>query len=1132
MNSMHWMGFSRTAVAAAVAVVAAAPALAQNTTASLSGRVLGPDGNPAAGATVTIVHVESGSTNTATTDAQGRYGVRALRPGGPYTITVARGSETERREGVFLALAETTSLDLRLVAAAQTIVVTGRGVSQTFNSANMGAGTSLGSRELESGASISRSLQDYARNDPRLSQIDKERGEIVALGQNNRFNSITIDGVTTNDTFGLEANNLPTLKQPISIDAIQSVQVNISNYDVTQTAYTGANINAVTKSGTNEFSGSLYYVFRNDSLAGKRFNRTTGQYIDPPTFEETLKGFTLGGPIIKDKLFFFASYEELESTRNAPSFGPIGSSQTNVGITTNAISQAQSIASSVWGMDVGTADASGLNLSVKDTLLKLDWNISDDHRASLRWTKTEQTEPQIVIFSSTALSLSSYLYLQNKEFESLVGQWFADWTPDFSTELKVSKREYGVLQPSVNGTRLPQVVLRFTGPVPAGVQGGNRDLFMGTERSRHFNVLNTDTTDIYAGANWTLGDHELKFGLDYADNEIYNAFLQDTNGQYRFECINGTYSFGEVNCGTASAATIEAAVLENFRNGRPAFYQVQLPLPGRVLGDGVATWSIRNLGLFVQDSWRVNSDLTVMFGARVDQQKVPVKPLANTAAAAPLVAGSVSGNTITRNSGGFGLNNSQTLDGNNLFQPRVGFNWNLGNNETRRQLRGGFGLFQGAAANVWLSNPFSNTGIATAFFSCGTAGACQAANASFSPNPDAQPPLAGQPPAANVDFLASNLEQPSVWKVNLAFETELPALPVVGRLVAGAEWVHTDVKSGIYYEHLNLGGPTRIGSDGRELYYTPQSYNPACWNANGSNISTGVCAGFRNRALSNPNFNNVLLAKGTGKGGGDALTLSLSRPARDGLGWSVAYTKTTAKEVSGLTSSVSNSNWASRAVFNPNEEVASNSAYLTRDRINAGLNWSKAFFGNNRTTLGVFYEGRRGRPYSWTFANDMNGDGLAGNDLMYIPSAPGSGEVVFRGGAAEEARFWQIVESNGALSGARGGVVGRNQSFSPFVNQIDLRLSQELPGFAAKHKTSITFDILNFGNLLNKRWGRIDEVGFNSNGGQRRTFVNFNGIDDQGRYIYSLQNAPSDLTTRQVRGESQWAVQATLRYQF
>jgi Carboxypeptidase regulatory-like domain len=1137
MNYRDGMGFSRTAMAAAVAVAVCAPALAQNTTASMGGRITGADNKPVAGATVTIKHIESGSTNTATTDTEGRYNARGLRAGGPYTITVSKGGAVEKRDDVFLLLAETLALDLSLGAPAQTIVVTGRGGSDKFNSSSMGAGTNIGSKELAAYASIQRNLQDYARNDPRLAQTDKERGEISAAGQNTRYNSITVDGLTNNDTFGLEANNLPTAKQPISIDAIQSVQVNLSNYDVTQKGYTGANINAVTKSGTNDFKGSVYYVTRDDKLVGKRFNRVTETYFDAPNFKESTKGFTLGGPIVPDTLFFFASYEDFSSSRTRPDFGPVGSAVTNVGITSSAISQAQNIASTNWGMNVGTAEVpGGLALKVKDALLKLDWNITDGHRASLRYTSTKQSEPFLVGFSATGLALSSWWFNQEKKLDSIVGQWTADWTDNFSTELKVSNRNYKSQPFPVNGTKLPAITLSFTGALPtdapAGTNANPRSLNFGTELSRHVNVLETKTQDAYFGGNLNLGDHDLKFGLDYANTDIYNAFLQNTNGNYTFRCENSSaaiaYSFGAINCATATADAVQAAVLENFRLGRPSSYTVQLPRTGRTLDDGVAIWSLGNTGLGLQDSWKINKELNVSFGLRMDRQSVPSKPIANTDAAAPLIAGSVTGTTVVRNKGGFGIDNTVTLDGNTLVQPRLGFNWNPGF-ELRSQVRGGVGLFQGAAANVWLSNPFSNTGAATAQLTCASYTACALVGAKFNPDPNTQK-LTGTIPAAAVDALSPGLQQPSVWKANLAFESELPELPVVGTMVAGVEWLHTKTKSGIYYQHLNLGGATRAGADGRELFYNAEGYNGACWNADGSSITAGACATpagqSRVRALSNPNFANVFLAKETSLGGGDAVTVSLSQASKSGLSWGLAYTYTTAKEVSPLTSSTSNSNWNGRNIFNPNEETLQNSNYLTKDRITANLNWSQALFDKYKTTVGVFYEGRRGKPYSWTYINDLNGDGISGNDLMYIPTAPGSGEVVFRGGAAEEAKFWDIVNSNSALSAAKGGVVGRNNTFAPWVNNIDVRVSQELPGFASEHKVGITLDILNFGNLLNKKWGRIDEIGFPSN----RSFVNYNGLSN-GKYIYSL-GSTEDYVTRQASGESQWAVQLTLRYSF
>ncbi len=1145
MNHESWMRFSRTALAAAVAVVLAAPALAQNTTAGVSGRVTGPDGSPLAGATVVIVHVESGSTSNLVTDADGRYAARGLRAGGPYTVTISKGGITDRREDVVLKLAETFNIDAELPVP-QTVVVTGRGISDKFNRANMGSGTAIGGRELAALASIQRNLQDYARTDPRLTQTDKGNGSISAAGQNSRFNSITIDGVTTSDTFGIEANNLPTKKQPISIDAIQSVQVNLSNYDVTQKGYTGANINAVTKSGTNDFHGSVYLVTRDQNLVGKAYNRASDTYTDFLPFKESTKGFTLGGPIVADTLFFFVGYEEFKSTKATPAFGPLGSGLINVGISQSAIDTAISTARTTWSIDPGTsAVPSNVELVVKDTLLKLDWNISDAHRANLRYSKTQQSDPIVTtLFGPSQLSLSSYWYVTDKTLETLVGQWFADWTPSFSTEFKVSQRDYKQRHTPVNGTRLPAIRLSFAGALPVGTTGvatGTRTLDFGTEISRQFNVLDTKTSDLYLGGNLNMGAHDLKFGADYANNEIFNAFLQNTNGNYTFACENSsatvTYTFGAITCNTATSAQVEAAVLENFRLGRPSSYTVQLPRAGRTLQDGAAHFSIANKGLFLQDSWKLDKTLSLMFGLRVDQQGVPDKPLFNTAAAAPLVAGGVSGTTVTRNSGGFGIDNSVTLDGARLLQPRVGFNWDLGG-ERRSQLRGGVGLFQGAAATVWLSNPFSNTGAAVAQLNCASFTACATANARFNANPDTQPTLTGTPPAAQVDAISPSLQQPSVWKANLAFEAELPALPVVGTLVASAELLHTKTKSGVFYQHLNLGAATRMGSDGRQLFYRPEGFDANCFSvaADGSvaNVTSGTCATpsgqSRNRALSNPLFANVIMATQTRLGGGDALTLTLSRPASEGWGWGVGYTHTEAKEVSPLTSSTSNSNWNGRNIFNPNEETLQNSNYMIRDRFTANLTWAQAFVGNYKTSVGVFYEGRKGKPYSWTYINDINGDQISGNDLMYIPSAQGSGEVVFKGGAAEEQRFWDIVNANPALAGAKGGVVGRNNSYAPWVNNVDMRLSQELPGFMKGHKATFTLDFLNFGNLLNKKWGHIDEIDFPS----RRSFVSYAGLDTNGKYIYSLNpnSASNNFITKQNERESQWAIQATLRYEF
>ena len=1111
MSNRHWSEFSRTAICAAIstiAIVATAPALAQNTTSAVSGRITTADGKGVAGANVAITHIESGSVNNLVTDADGRYAIRGLRVGGPYTITVSKGGDNAVREAVYLQLAENQAIDLTLGAEQlSTVVVTGAATSSRFNSAAMGAGTNIGRKELEAFASIARSLQDYARTDPRLAQTDKERGEISAAGQNSRYNAITVDGVRINDTFGLEANGLPTIKQPISIDAIQAVQVNVSNYDVSQQGYTGANINAVTKSGTNEFKGSLYYVYRDQDLAGRRINTTTGVYSRQPAFQESTMGFTLGGPIIKDKLFFFASYEELKSDRDSPQFGPMGSGQTNVGISPEQIAAAQAVAKSKYNLDIGGIPSAD-TLLVKDSLLKLDWNISENHRANVRYTKTDQSQPIAPGFSGTTLSLDSRWYTTNKSIESLVGQWFADWTDKFSTEVKLSKRDYLSVPETKSDT--PEVQLVWTTTSPTGTATGNRTLRFGTEETRHFNRLETNTTNAYVGGNLQLSDHELKFGGDYETNDVFNAFVRRAKGQYTFQ---GTDPVALYAAGLASA------------------YRVQLPKAGQSFDNAAAKMSFNNLGLFVQDTWTVSKKLSVMAGLRIDTIGIEDRPLANPVASAA-----------------FGYDNTHTVDGERLVQPRIGFNYAFDPVDQRKsQLRGGMGLFQGAAATVWFANPFQNTGMVLNDYECALNRCTGLNSVTYNPDPTKQPTLSTSA-RQNVDFLAPGVSQPSVWKLNLAFDTELPW----HGLVAGAEWLHTKTKQGLAYRHLNLGAPTGTTPDGREVYWNAKGQSSDCWTTGAvAPVTTGLCGNglagsnaatlANTRANRNNSFNDVTVVEATTQGNGNVMTLSLGGPNRGDLGWNIAYTHTIATEVSPLTSSTAFSQWANRPVFNPNEAVASNSSYTVRSRFSASMNWSKAMIGAYRTTFGVFYEGRTGKPYSWTFNNDMNGDGVAGNDLLYIPKAQGSGEVLYRlpgqtvaaSGAAAEAKFWSVVEGEYALRHAKGSVVGRNTAFSAFTNSFDLRLSQEIPGFFGKNKGVLSLDILNFGNLLNQRWGRINEIGFSDGtGGNVRKFVNYAGVDPAtGKAVYSV-NDPFTPTTKQNKGESQYAVQVTARYSF
>jgi outer membrane receptor protein involved in Fe transport len=1125
---------TKLALALSVAL-AGAPALAQNTTSAVGGRISSADGSPAAGAQVQIVHVESGSVSTVTTDVQGRYTARGLRTGGPYTIIVTKNGVSEKREGVFLELAETANVDATLGAPIATVNVSGnRALNELFNRDAMGTGTTISNQQLQIQASINRNLQDYVRIDPRVSQTDKERGEMSVAGQNSRYNSITVDGVAVNDTFGIEGSGSPTARQPISIEAIQSVQLNVANYDVTQKGYLGGNVNAVTKSGTNQWKGGVYYVYRDDRLSGQRYNVSTGVYSDTPEFKETTKGVWASGALVKDKLFIYALSEETDSSRSSPDYGPIGSTNgTTVAITQNEIAQVQSIMQSRYGVNAGGLSTGGKFVS-REQMLKFDWNINDNHRANLRYQRTTQSEPFFSTFNGTNLSLESSGYQQAKQLETLVGQVFSDWTPTFSTEFKASQRNYGSV-PKNNST-LPNIGVAFTGALPAdapsGVSTGTRTINLGTDSSRHYNILDTRTRDYYAGANWTLGDHAIKFGTDYSKNRSFDSFLTNAYGNYTFGCDNSlTYTSipgGKITCSTAPQAQVEAAVLENLRTGRFTSYTLQIPAPGYTLADTAQGFTLKNTGLFLQDTWNVNRQLTINAGFRFDKVNVDETPIFNpNVLQAPVLAAG------KRQTGGFGYDNRYTIDGTKLFQPRFGFNYKF-DTPRRTQLRGGVGLFQGAALQVWLGNPFQNNGMTVQQITCSSGGTtkCPTTGGTFSPDINNQPKLPASTPQASVDLTDKSVRQPSIWKANLAFDMELPWYG----LVASAEYLVGNVKSNVYFQHLNLGQSTRLGPDGRQLFWSPNGLDSKCFNVGNNSVSTVSGCSNTNKSLSNSAYGNVILMANTDKGESRVATLSLTYPMTRGFGWSVAANHTYATEVSNLTSSISNSNFNARSVFNPNEEVAANAAYLVKNRINAYANFEKAFFGKYRTRFGIFYEGRTGKPYSWTYKNDMNGDGIVGNDLMYIPKAFGSGEVTFAGDSAtshvNEQRFWDIVNANKALRQAAGGVVSRYGDFSSWTNSIDLRLSQEVPGLFSRNKARIDFSIMNFGNMLNRRWGHINEVQFFGSGGQTRGFVDYAGIDANGHYVYAVRSAADPLSIRQVKGESQWSMQITAHYEF
>ncbi len=596
-----------------------------------------------------------------------------------------------------------------------------------------------------------------------------------------------------------------------------------------------------------------------------------------------------------------------------------------------------------------------------------------------------------------------------------------------------------------------------------------------------------------------MGDHTIKGGVDYTQNDILNFFGRNLNGVYVFDNI------------------------EDFEANAASSYIVRAPRPdGGTLADVPANYTLKNTGVFLQDSWAINYNLNLMFGVRIDMPDFSDQKLFN-----PLIQQT------------YGYDNTNTVD-DKLVQPRFGFNYTF-DSDRPTQLRGGVGLFGGSPPNVWLAGTYQNTGLNYVEYTIRDRDDLVGV---FTPNvnppyiPDTGTNPACVPvatlsncPRANVDIAEPGLKLPSSWKANIAIDHELPWYGIV----ASAELLLTDVNDAIYFERLDLSdgtgsGATAVGQDGRPIYWNDEGLDPANSGFFGMTAGTNGAQVKANR----PNgIGDVLLMRNTNKGKSNQFTVGLSKSLVENWGWSLFYTHTAATEVSPLTSSQNTSNWGGTLIGHANENVAYNSRYAIEDRFTGTLNWQHDFFGDNTTSIGLFYEGRSGRPYSYIFFNDVNGDGANTNDLFYVPNGPG--DVLFTGGAAMEQAFFEWLNDNPELQRYQGQIAPANEFNARWVNTFDVRISQEIPSFFKGHKAELALDIMNIGNLINKDWGLIDDFGFFSTA----RVANYAGIDPAtGKYVYNFTGTTDQPGIQENNndkgntGVSRWSVMASFKYKF
>jgi hypothetical protein len=1044
------------------------------TTAAMNGLVTDKQGRPVAGAQVTIVHEPSGTRASTVTRSTGQYTMSGLRVGGPYTVSIGAlgGLQATSRSDVYLNLDESADVSFRMesdVVQMEAFKITAER-DTTFGSDKTSNNNTFNTDDIAATPMIRRDVQEVASLDSRLGLVpNTSTGEfqLSAPGQNFRYNSFLVDGIQTNDSFGLNGNGFSSLRSPVPMDAIQAMSIDLSPYDVRRSGFTGALINAVIKSGTNDFRGSIYGYYTNQNMRAE--NPLTKQ---KDTFNDLTYGLTFGGPIIRDKLFFFVAFENFRREAASPTstFAP------DATIMQQIIDKLKT----TYNYDAGSLHKDQV-AEQKAYLAKLDWNINNDHRLSFTYRRTDGSAPIFADNTSSSsisattlttnynIALSNHWYQQPRITDSYTAQLNSNWTPDLRTEATVAYAKYDG-SPINNGSPFPE--LRFQSIPGTDLNTGaavTGFVFGGTERSRQLNFIYTKTYNASLFAEYSLDKHTITIGTDWQKDQITNRFVQYILGRYSF---------------TSAANFLQASPIGNLQQGflYPDYTQEQTS----------ALFSMMNYGFYLMDAWRPTPRLTLTAGLRMDVPITHDAPLQNISRGNPASPLAVGNNTFfpTGNFEWRGRSistNTYTNSGNSTVAPRVGFNYKFDDTNTT-QIRGGAGVFQGRNPTVWLSNSYSNTGAASN---------TTTNNVAFNPVVSLQTRVIAQ----GVNITDPNFLQPVYAKGNLAVDRKLPWMGLVLTLAADRSWA----MEAPYVVNLNLGAPAAGLSntlpDGRIRYgaVRPASHAP---------------------------YGDVLLLTDSASGGSESYTFGVRRPLKDHWSASVSYTRSHSTDVSPMTSSVAFSNWSGRTYTNPNENVASISNYNTPDKIVAMVAREFNFFNKKdaASLISLVYRGQTGHNYSWVYFNDINGDGLSGADLFYMPSDAdiSSGKVTFAT-AAQQTAFFQYADSVG-LRKYSGQVVGRNRFVGPWQSTVDLHISQNIP-ISKKFGLDIYFDVLNLANLFDKKMGIVDGIDFPYTRGIVNATVNSAGT----QYVYTFGNVPPTQTFTET---SRWQLQLGARLKF
>jgi hypothetical protein len=1044
------------------------------TSSAMSGFVNDKSGKPVAGAVITALHEPSGTRSSAVTRSNGQYSMTGLRPGGPYTVSVSgAGVQYDPQKDVFITLNDDANISFGPGAdvVKMEAFTVAESSNSTFGTGRMGTGQSFNEDQIQNITATRDNVQDIARLDSRLTLNSLDQGgQLSAQGQNFRFNSFLVDGVESNDPFGLKGDGTNALRSPVALDSLQAIDIQLTPFDVRRAGFTGVLINTITKSGSNEFHGAVKYEYTDQDYRAKNPNPASALYNTREPFKERTINYSLGGPILRDRLFFYVNYDDYKRTAAPPATSFKYTDQTQIDAIT---ARAKAI-----GYDIGSLGGAGSTVSTQKTkFAKLDWNISDGQRLTASYRNNEGTTPVFAgLTSNFGQSYSNYWYDAPQKSTVYTAVLNSQWTSALHTEATLTYTEWDG-SPKNRGTPFPAVQINgltgVRGDTGATITTGS--VLFGTEFSRQLNQVNTKDWQGKLHGDYSLGDHTITVGGESDQIKYYNAFAQ---GFY------GSYTFANV------ASWVAGTPVQTYTDAKLN--------PGFTLDDAIAKWKYTAYAAYVQDTWKPNARLTLVGGLRLDYPYVPQKPT-----------------YLPSFTTAFGMRNDTNNDGNYTIAPRIGFNYRVPA-DRKTELRGGIGLFQGRNPAVWLSNAYSQAGV------LGTVS--NATGVTFSPDVTKQPTPAGTLAAPNINVTDPNFKQPAVWKGNLAVDHKLPFFDLI--FTAEVDAIQTYKALAIQflnYQVANDGGPG-VTPDGRIRYagtITPGFGSFPATSLNGRRrVTTGGPTG--------GGFADVFYLTNTSKGDQHSVTLSLNRPMKNNWSAGLSWTRGRATEVSPMTSSTAGSLYNVRAVYNPNEDVASRSNTDTQDKIVASVTRQFSFFSNAKTSATLAYVGQTGHTYSWVFTGDANGDGFTTNDLFYMPTQ--NDPKVRWTSPAEQQAFFAYAAANDLMK-YQGQVLPRNGFTSPWNNDLDLTVIQDLPG-AWRLKPQIILNWGGFGNFINKNWGLLEEIPFN----YKRTIAGTTYDRTANQYVYTFSqstfsNASFPITTLDPL-QSRWHLKIALKLSF